>query len=197
MPLFASSESRYRRLGRQAIGGAGWGLFFVVAPIIEVLVAVVWMPVLIACEWIRSRRYGFIPGAAVRLAVVGMIVAAAAHAPVKSMSRYLDQPVGPFPAARMTGEDPEARPGPSAVDGMERQRMTHHLARFQGSVLPYSMLVELPDAVLLKSRVLFHGFVCPSYSVQQLQRAPAATLGILRFRCTQASALVKTRNPAR
>jgi hypothetical protein len=101
---------RRRKLLRQAAGGAVWGVFFSVAPIIEILFvcAPAWIGILVWREVVRSRRYGFWPGAGVRLAVVGGIVALAAWLPFK----YEDRLVKPLSKAEYTlGELSEAGPG--------------------------------------------------------------------------------------
>jgi hypothetical protein len=87
------------RLLPQIAGAIGWGIFLSTMPIAEVLVAAffVWIPVLAWCEWRRSKRYGFLPGAIVRAVTMMLIMVAAAYAPFK----WEDQRVGPF-APEMT-----------------------------------------------------------------------------------------------
>ena len=91
---------------RYIIGAVMWGAFFSVAPILEVLTpgAILWLPILVFCEWRRSRRFGFLPGAPIRLAVAGMVVIAAIFAPLK----YLDRSVGPFPTSPVPIDDVQA-----------------------------------------------------------------------------------------
>lgn len=88
------TESPRVRL-RHIAGALAWGAFFSVAPIHEVIEvgAVIWIPLLLFCEWRRSRRFGFLPGAAIRVLIVAGVVSAAIHAPLK----YVDRTVGPFP----------------------------------------------------------------------------------------------------
>jgi hypothetical protein len=92
---------------RQVAGALVWGAFFILAPI-EVLVggAIVWLPLLAWRELRRAHRYGFLPGGAIRGAVVAAIVVTAAYLPVKSW----DARLGPFPQAQVTlGELAAAR----------------------------------------------------------------------------------------
>lgn len=69
----------------QALGAAGWGIFFSISPIVEALflTAILWIPLLLYLEFRRARRHGFLPGFLIRLATAALIVTAAAVAPVK------------------------------------------------------------------------------------------------------------------
>jgi hypothetical protein len=69
----------------QALGAAGWGVFFSIAPIVEVLflTAILWIPLLLYLEFRRARRHGFLPGFLIRLATAAAVVTAAFLAPVK------------------------------------------------------------------------------------------------------------------
>lgn len=89
-----------RRLAVQALGAVPWGVFIVTAPIVEVLILLspLWIVLLTLRERARARRYGFWPGAVVRLAVVLLIIGAAAGAPVK----YLDEEIDAALPGRMT-----------------------------------------------------------------------------------------------
>jgi len=74
-----------KSLAVQASGAALWGVFFAIAPIVEVLFmgAIIWIPLLVWREMARSKRHGFHPGILVRAAVVSAVVAIAIVAPVK------------------------------------------------------------------------------------------------------------------
>lgn len=77
-------QSPPQHLLRQAAGALGWGAFFVLVPISLIFIgALVWIPVLIWREIVRSRRYGFFAGALARLGVVFAIATVAALLPVK------------------------------------------------------------------------------------------------------------------
>ena len=58
-------------LAWQASGAVLWGVFFSIAPVVEVLYfgAIVWLPLFILRERHRSKRYGFLVGFVVRVAV--------------------------------------------------------------------------------------------------------------------------------
>lgn len=88
-----------QHLLRQAAGALAWGIFFAVVPIMLLFVGVlVWIPVLIWREIVRSHRYGFFPGVLVRLGVVVATVSIAALLPVK----YGDRRVRALPRADVT-----------------------------------------------------------------------------------------------
>jgi hypothetical protein len=78
-----SWRSTLIRLAHQITGAMLWGAFIAVAPF-EILFFggwIVWLPLLIWRERIRTRRYGFWPGAVARFAVATSIVVAAIAAP--------------------------------------------------------------------------------------------------------------------
>jgi len=83
----------------QAMGALVWCLFFILSPM-EVLLlgSVVWIPLLIWREKLRSRRHGFLPGAILRGMLVLSVVVAAALAPVK----YVDRRILQLPRGQLT-----------------------------------------------------------------------------------------------
>ena len=85
----SADKSRLPPLALQASGAVFWGVFFSVAPLAEVITMgfVIWLPILVWREVVRSRKHGFLPGFLVRAAVVSVLLTAAALAPVK----YEDQ----------------------------------------------------------------------------------------------------------
>ena len=92
---------------RQVGGAFVWGLFIIRAPIILVfLTALIWVPIFVWREKIRTRHYGFLPGAVYRYALIVLIVVLAAFAPVK----FEDKKVGPLKNANPSlGELVEAK----------------------------------------------------------------------------------------
>src|SRR5580692_1071802 len=78
---------------RQVGGAIVWGLFIVLAPIILViLTALIWIPIFIWREKVRTRHYGFLPGAIYRYALIILIVVTSAFAPVK----FENKKIGPL-----------------------------------------------------------------------------------------------------
>jgi hypothetical protein len=79
-------------LAKQSAGAVAWGLFLAAAPF-ELVVGgcIVWVPLLVWRERVRSREYGFLPGGIARLAITAFIIIAAANAP-----KHLDRVVGPL-----------------------------------------------------------------------------------------------------
>lgn len=77
-----------RLLAIQALGAAGWGVFFSVT-FLDLLLsgAPVWFPLLVWREAVRARKHSFLPGFLVRACVVAVILLAAAHAPLKDEDR--------------------------------------------------------------------------------------------------------------
>ncbi len=92
---------------RQVGGAFVWVLFIILAPISVVfLTAPIWVPIFIYREKIRTRHYGFLPGAAYRYGLIVLIVILAALAPVK----FEDKKVGPLKSAHPSlGELVEAK----------------------------------------------------------------------------------------
>lgn len=93
------SASRFNAgLYRQAAGALPWGAFFAVAPLGMLLPGVlIWLPLLIWRERVRSRRYGFLPGAVARLVVVAAVLFVADAAPLK----LEDRRVGPLVRSKL------------------------------------------------------------------------------------------------
>ena len=127
------------------IGGAlCWGAFFSVMPIMEVLVfgVVIWLPVLLYCEWHRTKRYVFLPGALLRALTILLLTGAAMYAPMK----YVDQEVGPFPTPQLTLTE--------LRDALEPQHVYLHIpetharlsVRVPHKVLPLHVLISLIEA---------------------------------------------------
>jgi hypothetical protein len=88
-----------QQLWKQSLGAILWGLFFILAPLDILLVgALLWFPALIWLERLRTRRYGFWPGALCRFAVVLTIIVIGARAPSKREDSHL----GPFPTTHIT-----------------------------------------------------------------------------------------------
>ncbi|EEF58216.1 hypothetical protein [Pedosphaera parvula] len=94
------NEARPKQyLWKQSLGAILWGLCFVLAPFeIPVYGAILWLPALIWLERLRTKRYGFWPGALCRFAVVLSIVVIAAKAPLKREDHH----VGPLPNKQVT-----------------------------------------------------------------------------------------------
>lgn len=106
LPLRDAPASKRTKIGDlvvQALGAVVWGIFFCVAPIFEVLVlgAVLWIPVLIWRERCRTRKFGFLPGFIVRLAIVAGMVTAAVLLPTK----HEDKLVEGFTTTKVTLEE--------------------------------------------------------------------------------------------
>ena len=107
----------------QGFGAALWGVFFSIAPIVEVLLLLspLWFSLFVLGEVARSRKYGFLPGFAVRILVISAVVTAAALAPFK----YEDEPLArALPASHMSLKelsealvDERIHFSPSAPDG--------------------------------------------------------------------------------
>lgn len=87
--MTASPATRY--LVRQTAGAIPWAAFFILAPFLEFvfLGAVLWLPLLIWRERRRAQRYGFLPGALCRAAVVAVIVTTAILAPTGPNERLI------------------------------------------------------------------------------------------------------------
>jgi hypothetical protein len=76
----------------QCGGAVLWGIFFSVAPLVLVVgSSIVWLPILIWRETVRSRQHAFWPGLLARFAIVTVIVAGAIRTP-----KYDDELVGPI-----------------------------------------------------------------------------------------------------
>ncbi len=69
----------------QGSGALAWGVFFSVAPVVEVLYlgAILWIPLLAWREHARAKKYGFWPGFLLRLAVFAGVITLALLLPVK------------------------------------------------------------------------------------------------------------------
>lgn len=79
-----------RDLLYQAAGAIAWAAWLVVVPIeLLVLTAIAWIPLLIWRENKRSKKYGPVPGAVVRIAVMVVAVVVASKMP-REYDRYLD-----------------------------------------------------------------------------------------------------------
>ena len=65
-------SSSYSALVRQGLGAVQWGMFFTIAPVYQMLVVFpfVWIGILTWREVVRTRKYGFRPGFAVRSGIV-------------------------------------------------------------------------------------------------------------------------------
>ena len=85
----SGGSMRVHPLIPQAAGAAAWGLFFSTAPYdgALLLAAIAWVPILIWAERRRTRRHGFLPGALVRIAVVGIVLLGAYLAPLTYVER--------------------------------------------------------------------------------------------------------------
>ncbi len=85
---------------KQLLGGMLWGVFFIIAPVIEIVIlgAILWMPLFIWRERRRSARYGLYPGGVFRIGVIVLAIAIATVAPTK----HEDRRVGPFPQTTLT-----------------------------------------------------------------------------------------------
>jgi len=75
---------------RQTAGALAWAAFFILAPF-EVLLlgAVVWLPLFVWREKVRSKSYGFLSGALCRYTLIAVVVAGAAAAPTKSEDKKI------------------------------------------------------------------------------------------------------------
>ena len=84
---------------RQAGGGLLWALLLILAPLdLLMLGALVWIPLFVWREIVRTKRYGFFHGALVRYPLIVGAVVLAAMAPTKTE----DRKVGPFQRINVT-----------------------------------------------------------------------------------------------
>lgn len=139
----------------QAMGALVWSLFFILSPM-EVLVlgSVVWIPLLIWREKLRSQKHGFLPGAILRSMLVLTVVIAAALAPLKYVDRRMVQlPPGQLPLGQLTAELEE-----QAVLVRFPDQHTNRLVRLPGQPLNVRELMGLiENQTGLRRRIKYCG----------------------------------------
>ena len=88
----------------QGSGALAWGIFFSVAPVVEVLYmgAILWIPLLAWREHARAKKYGFWPGFLVRFTVFATIITVALLLPVKQQDTLR---MGPFSRVEISLSD--------------------------------------------------------------------------------------------
>src|SRR5262249_43312506 len=88
---FQPKRSKAGDLLWQALGAVIWGVFFSVTPIFDILLpaAILWLPLFIWLEIRCARKYGFLPGFLLRVAIIATVITVAIYLPTKPEDRKI------------------------------------------------------------------------------------------------------------